>query len=79
MDFFFRKNVDKAYKEICSWLDGYRSRLTPENRFLCSYARMKVRFPEYDDEILHKVWDRLVAQRRVVLDPLDGEWIVGKG
>lgn len=79
MEFFFKKKVDDAYREIARWIESYQAKLTGQNRFLCSYTRIKNRFPEYDDETLHKVWDRLRSQGKVTLDPLDGEWIVGKG
>lgn len=78
MEFFFKKKFETAYAEVAKYLDDHVRRLTDENRFLVSYSRLRHRFPEYDEEIMTRVWDRLRTQGKVKLDPLDGEWIVAK-
>ena len=79
MELIIHNSVDKAYREVGKWLDQYMHRIGSENRFLCSYGKLRSRFPEFGDEVLTKVWERLKTQGRVKLDPMDGEWILAKG
>lgn len=67
---------DKFYEEVKSYVEGYRRRCVGNNRFVVSLETLQDVFREYDTETIRKAWLRLIEDRIIEEDPVDGEWCI---
>ena len=71
-----RLDANRMERQVKSWIDEYRSRLTGSNRFVISEELLAKAFPEYDREVIAEVWSRMIEKRIVDRDPMDQEMCI---
>lgn len=65
-----------ASKNVREWVLSYQRRCTGNNRFIVTKQTLQDSFPEYNSDLIDKVWLMLVRERIIVEDPMDGEWCI---
>jgi len=72
------KRLKRFEDDVDLMIEGYRARLTGNNRFLISENFLAEAFPEYSREDVREIWKRVIARKLVDRDELDSEMCVRK-
>lgn len=64
----------KAHNDIYGVMVLYRQRTTGQNRFIITTETLRESFPDYDEEVITRVWLELVKDRIIEKHSIDNEW-----
>lgn len=59
-------------------IEEYRARCNEVNRFVINKEEFSKIYPTAGEAVIREVWTRLVNEKVIDRDPLDGEWCIRK-
>jgi len=75
---YVMRKVFSIVKDAKLLIEDYKGRCTGANRFVFDEATFRGLYPKENDVVLREAWQRLVMDKSIDRDPLDGEWCIRK-
>lgn len=75
---WFRICTYRVFVDAKLVIEEYRGRCHEANRFIFNEGELKKLYPEATDNVLREVWRRLVMEKAIDRDNVDGEWCIKK-
>lgn len=66
----------KAKRDVYAIMMSYKARTTGQNRFIVTVETLSQVFPDYDRQVLSRIWLELVHEKIVRQDVIDNEWVI---